>query len=466
MRDAMVHRGPDDAGSWTDERGRCALGHRRLSIVDLSPAGHGPMPNEDGTVWVSFNGEIYNHAALRPELEQRGHRFASRTDTEVIVHLWEEEGIRCVERLDGMFSLAIFDGRTGELFLARDRLGKKPLYYAQPPGGFVFGSEIKALLEHPAITPDLDEEAFHHYLTFVCTPAPMTMFQGVRKLAPAERMLVKPDGTTVSDVYWSPMDGPATDELDAMSEKELQERVLELLRGSIARRMMSDVPFGVFLSGGIDSSTNVALMSEYSDRPINTFTVGFKDHAAMNEMNYARIAAETFKTNHHEVLIDENDMIGYLENMVHHQDEPLADWVCIPLYFVSKLAHDNGMKVVQVGEGSDEQFCGYAGYMAYLKMYHKYWAPFRKYLPQPAQRLAAGAANLLSGMHPRLPVYADIIDRAARSREHFWSGAMVFPALMKSQLVDLDGIAAMQNDGHANMAGLIDPEYLKLDSFN
>src|SRR3954468_24879749 len=205
MRDTLVHRGPDDAGTWFDPRDRIALGHRRLSIVDLSPAGHNPMPNEDGTVWITFNGEIYNHAALRAELEAKGHRYRSHTDTETILHLYEEEGPRCVERMHGMFGIAIWDARKRELFLARDRLGIKPLYYAQPPGGFLFGSEIKALLEHPAVERDLDEEAFHHYLTFICTPAPLTMFKGIRKLAPAERMIVRADGTTESEIWWSPM---------------------------------------------------------------------------------------------------------------------------------------------------------------------------------------------------------------------------------------------------------------------
>src|SRR3954467_6174037 len=420
MRDAMIHRGPDDAGSWTDERHRCALGHRRLSIVDLSAAGHQPMANEDGTVWVSFNGEIYNHAALRPGLEARGHRFMSRTDTEVIVHLWEEEGIRCVERLDGMFSLAIFDGRTGELFLARDRLGKKPLYYAQPPGGFLFGSEIKALLEHPAITPDLDEEAFHHYLTFVCTPAPMTMFRGVRKLAPAERMLVKPDGTTVSDVYWSPMDGPSTAELDAMSEEDLQERVLELLRGSIAKRMMSDVPFGVFLSGGVDSSTNVALMSELMADPVRTFSVAFADHEKYNELEYARQIARRYGTDHHEVVIDWSDLTSFLPEMVHHQEEPIADWVCVPLYYVSKLARDSGTIVVQVGEGSDELFHGYETYMDAVTR-GRWWGPFQR-MPAPLRRGIARGATTVAQRSRRGLGSAQLVADAAAGRLPFWGG--------------------------------------------
>ncbi len=193
MRDEMVHRGPDDQGVWISPTGRAALGHRRLSIVDVSHFGHQPMSNEDGSVWVTFNGEIYNHSKLRDELQSRGHLYRSHCDTETIVHLYEEEGERCVERLDGMFALAIWDERRRRLLLARDRLGKKPLYWTKTAEGFVFASEIKALLRHPAISADLDLEAFYDYLTFVCTPAPSTMFAGVRKLAPAERMTISED---------------------------------------------------------------------------------------------------------------------------------------------------------------------------------------------------------------------------------------------------------------------------------
>ena len=434
MSDTMVHRGPDDAGAWTDERGRCSLGHRRLAIVDLSAAGHQPMGNEDGTVWVSFNGEIYNHQALRPALEQRGHRFASRTDTEVIVHLWEEEGIRCVERLDGMFSLAIFDGRTGELFLARDRLGKKPVYYAQPAGGFVFASEIKALLEHPAISPDLDEDAFHHYLTFVCTPAPMTMFAGIRKLAPAERMLVKPDGRIVSDVYWSPMAGPPTAELDAMSEAELETRLLELLRGSIEKRMMSDVPFGVFLSGGVDSSTNVALMSELMSDPVRTFSVAFAEYEEYNELQYARRVARRYGTDHHEVVIGSDDLASFLPEMVHHQDEPIADWVCVPLYYVSKLARDSGTIVVQVGEGSDELFHGYQNYVDAVARRRRYWEPFQR-VPSPVRSVAGRSALGLAGRVGRGRYHAQYVADAAAGRVPFWGGAIAWQGQMKDRML-------------------------------
>src|SRR3954451_6170759 len=248
MCDTISHRGPDDHGVKEFAADRVTLGHRRLSIVDLSPAGHNPMPNEDGTVWITYNGEVYNHRALRSELEAKGHKYRSQTDTETILHLYEEEGIRCVERLHGMFGLAIWDMNKRELFLARDRLGVKPVYYAQPGGGFVFGSEIKALLEHPAITADLDEEAFFHYLTFVCTPAPLTMFKGVKKLAPAESMVVKADGSITSGTWWSPMNDDAARDVPSTSEAQMEERLIELLRASIKKRMMADVPFGVFLS--------------------------------------------------------------------------------------------------------------------------------------------------------------------------------------------------------------------------
>ena len=370
MRELIHHRGPDDGGSWHSPEHRVALAHRRLSIIDLRPTGHQPMSNEDGTVWITFGGEIYNHMDIRPELEAKGHRYHSNTDTETIVHLYEEEGIRCLERLHGMFHLAIWDSRTRELHLARDRLGKKPLYYAQPSGGLVFGSEIKALLAHPALTAELDEEAFFHYLTFVCTPAPMTMFKGVRKLGPAERMTVRADGSTEIETFWSPFSEETADEVASMDEPELEERLLALLRESIRRRMMSDVPFGVFLSGGIDSSTNVALMSELMDAPVRTFSVGFEEqYARYNELEHARTIARKFGTDHHEVVIDAHDLESFLPELIYHQDEPLADWVAVPLHYVSKLARDNGTVVVQIGEGSDELFHGYQSYRSHARFH-------------------------------------------------------------------------------------------------
>ena len=438
MRDTMTHRGPDDRGVWSSSTGRVALGHRRLSIVDVSHSGHQPMSNEDGSLWVTFNGEIYNHATLRTELEERGHRYRSRCDTETIVHLYEEEGERCVERLDGMFALAVWDVRRRELFLARDRLGKKPLYWVRTPGGIAFASEIKALLRHPAVSADLDVSAFHDYLTFVCTPAPSTMFAGVSKLAPAERMTVGADGDIRSEIYWTPFCPQATEATAGRDENELEERLLELLRGSISKRMMSDVPFGVFLSGGVDSSTNVALMSELMSEPVRTFSVAFRQHERYNELEYAREIARLFKTDHHEVLIDVEDLVSFLPEMVHHQDEPIADWVCVPLYYVSKLARDSGTTVVQVGEGSDELFHGYQKYVDAVAKRRRYWEPFQR-VPPLVRGLVGSSAVALARHTGRGIVPAQYVANAAAGRQPFWGGAICYTGELKRQILAGNG---------------------------
>lgn len=434
MRDSMVHRGPDDGGVWSSPDHRVALAHRRLSIVDLSSAGKQPMCNEDGTVWITYNGEVYNHADLRAELEAKGHSYRSHTDTETILHLYEEEGPRCVERLQGMFAFAIWDARRRELFLARDRLGVKPLYYATPPGGFVFGSEIKALLKHPAISPDMDIEAFTHYLTFLTTPAPLTMFRGISKLAPAERLTVSESGEVSREIYWSPFSSDVSHQMARMSEPEMLDSMMQLLRTSIAKRMMSDVPFGVFLSGGVDSSTNVALMSELMNDPVRTFSVAFKDHVMYNELDYARVIARRFRTDHHEVLIDVKDLEGFIPDLVHHQDEPLADWVCVPLYFVSKLARDSGTIVVQVGEGSDELFHGYDHYVRSARLQRRVWEPLRR-LPRPLSRAAARCTNATSFRLGRGRGYGHVVEAAAEGQLPFWGGAICYRGFTKERVL-------------------------------
>jgi asparagine synthase (glutamine-hydrolysing) len=450
MADTMSHRGPDDSGTWSSGDGRVAFGHRRLSIVDLSTAGHQPMSNEDGTVWIAYNGEVYNHEALRRELERKGHRYRSHTDTETIIHLWEEEGPACVERLQGMFGLAIWDERKRELFLARDRLGIKPVYYSRPAGGFVFGSEIKALLAHPAISPELDEEAFFHYLTFVCTPAPMTMFEGVHKLAPGERMIVRPDGSTNSEIWWSPMSSSSAQEVSEMGEDEMEARLLELLRGSIEKRMMADVPFGVFLSGGVDSSTNVALMSELMDDPVRTFSVGFKEHEQYNEFEYAREIADRYGADHHEVILDPGDLQSFLPELIHHQDEPIADWVCVPLYFVAKLARDNDTIVVQVGEGSDELFHGYDNYIAAARFHRRVWQPFQR-VPRSLRSATGRMATGLSRRVGRGEVHAQSLVEAADSRLPFWGGAICYRGSLKERV-----LAGASNGGHPSSYQVVD----------
>ncbi|MDQ3936436.1 MAG: asparagine synthase (glutamine-hydrolyzing) [Actinomycetota bacterium] len=434
MRDTLPHRGPDDAGAWYSGPGRVALGHRRLSIVDLSAAGHQPMCNEDGTVWITYNGEVYNHAALREELEAKGHAYRSNTDTETIVHLYEEEGIDCVKRLQGMFGFAIWDARRRELFLARDRMGIKPVYYATPPGGFLFGSEIKAILRHPAMTAELDEEAFQSYLTFLCTPPPATLFAGVSKLAPAERMVVDARGSIRRDTFWTPFSEAALNEVPEMSEAEMEERLLDLLRASIEKRMMADVPFGVFLSGGVDSSTNVALMSEVMDSPVRTFSIAFHGDERTNELPYARQIAERFGADHHEVLIGESDLQDFLPELIYHQDEPIADYVCLPLYFVSKLARDSGTIVVQIGEGSDELFHGYDHYADYVSLGRRLWQPATR-LPRPLRVAAGRAATGLALRTGRGMTAAQLLVSAGRDQLPFWGGYIAYRGLLKDRVV-------------------------------
>lgn len=474
MRDTMTHRGPDGAGLWIASDGAVGLAHRRLSIIDLSTTADQPMPNEDESVWVTFNGEIYNHLGLRQQLVAAGHRFRTdHSDTEVLVHGYEEWGMEgLAQRIEGDYAFGLWDTRQRSLYVLRDRIGVKPLYFALPDGQLLFASEIKALLEHPAIGRDVDPIAMYHYLSFLTTPAPLTMFRGVFKLPAGHYLRIGEDGVLHAKRYWDALPGHSGLERelaglsDAAQESLLIDGVRGRLEAAVDKRMMSDVPFGVFLSGGVDSSTNVALMARLMDRPVDTFSVGFKDHTHLNELDYARKVSNEFRTNHREILIDERDMRGYLDDLIHHQDEPIADWVCIPLYFVSKLAKDSGVTVVQVGEGSDEQFCGYASYMGYLELYRRYWTPYRRWVPQALRRLAASAATAVSRPLPKLEVYADIFDRAARDREHFWSGATVFWDTLKSQLVRPGSIRA-EGDYRALIdCGLLPPSYLEPDTFN
>lgn len=474
MRDSMVHRGPDGAGIWLAPDASVGLGHRRLSIIDLSNAAAQPMTNEDGTVWVTFNGEIYNHAGLRAELIQAGHRFRTdHSDTEVLVHGYEEWGIEgLARRIEGDYGIGLWDSKRRQLHLLRDRIGVKPVYFSlQRPGRVVFASEIKAIIADPLAYADIDPTSMYHYLSFLTTPAPLTMFAGIYKVPAGFYLTFGERGLEKVARYWDaiPTSPSVAPEIARMSFDEQESYYVEgirtRLRAAVSKRMMSDVPFGVLLSGGIDSSTNVALMAELMNRPVQTFTVGFKDHTHLNEIDEARLVSKRFATDHHEVLIDERDMAGYLDQLIHSQDEPIADWVCIPLYFVSKLVRDSGTTVVQVGEGSDEQFSGYASYMGYLRLHERYWAPFKKWVPRIAQHGVAAAARLAARCRPSLDVYADIIDRAARDRHHFWSGATVFCNTTKQRLVHADKIGVNAPPRELLEQGLLPAEFLNLDSF-
>ncbi len=429
MRDVMSHRGPDDAGAELFDSGRLGLGHRRLSIVDLSPAGHNPMCGCEGRgAWVVFNGEIYNHAALREELSARGHRYRSRTDTETLLHLYEERGLDFVHDIEGDYAIALWDESEERLVLVRDRLGVKPLYFYQADGRLLFASEIKALLAHPSVTADVDEESLYHYLTFLTTPAPRTLFRGIQKLPAGHMLVAGRDGDARVTRYWDalPPESPDT----AATDEEQRAEILRLLRDSIRKRMMADVPFGVFLSGGVDSSANVALMSELTRQPVRTYTVGFSDHEELNELESARRIARDYRTDHHEVLIGERELRDFLPGLVYHQDEPIADPVCVPLYYVSKLARETGTVVVQVGEGADEIFSGYDKYVRYLSIQERFWRHAER-VPAAARRAASRVALPVLERTVKQRMAVELVRRLGADESLFWGSAVVFDESLK-----------------------------------
>ena len=433
MRDEMPHRGPDDAGSLIFDEGRGGLGFRRLSIIDLSEAGHQPMHGCRGEVWLVFNGEIYNHARLREGLQARGHVYASHTDSETILHLYEERGLDFVHEIEGDYAIALWDATREQLVLVRDRIGVKPLYFYHADGRFIFASEIKAILQHPSVTPDVDEESLYHYLTFLTTPAPRTLFRGINKIPAGHLAVIKRDGALELKKYWDALP-PERAMAEPRDEEECKAEILRLLRESITKRMMSDVPFGVFLSGGVDSSANVALMAEQMSRPVETFTVGFRDAEHLNELESARRIARDFKTNHHEVVIASEEMQKFLPDLVFHQDEPIADPVCVPLYYVSKLARDSGTIVVQVGEGADEIFSGYDNYVRHLKIYEKFWQHAER-IPHVMRRAASAVARPALEATGKKRAAIELIRRLGADEPLFWGGAIVYDETFKPRVL-------------------------------
>ena len=445
MRDTMVHRGPDGEGVWIAEDRRVGLAFRRLKIVDLSDRASQPMSNEDGSLRLVYNGEIYNHAEIRRELEEIGrHRwFTDHSDTEVILHAFEEWGIDCLHRLRGMFAFALWDGRSNDLWLARDRIGVKPLYYSVHDGRFVFASEIKALLQDPQQQRRVDEQAFYHYLSFLAAPAPSTLFAGISKLRPATWLRIGADGSTREQRYWDVWDH--VEPLNDASDAEIAERLLAELRTSVRLRKVSDVPVGVFLSGGIDSSTNAALFSEGERDAVKTFSVGYEgEHKSYrNEFDYARLMARHVGTDHYERVLSLDDLIDFLPLMIRLQDEPIADPVCVPVYYVSKLARDNGVIVCQVGEGADELFWGYPSWKTLLRLQRYDELP----VPNLFKRTAVAGMRLM-GWEGRREY--ELLRRACDGLPIFWGGAEAFPESAKRRLLsprlrrEFDGLSSWQ----------------------
>ncbi len=358
----LVHRGPDDEGFFLDRN--AGIGMRRLNIIDLA-TGHQPLSNEDERLWIVFNGEIYNYRELRTDLEKKGHRFATSTDTETIVHAYEEYGMDCVSKLNGMFTFAIWDKKEQKLILARDRLGVKPLYYYMSDRCLVFGSELKALLACPDVPRSIDFDALDTFLTFEYIPAPLSIFQGIKKLLPGH-LLVLQHSVVTTQQYWH-IACPGT-----RNGENPDQALYDLLKDAVRLRLVSDVPLGAFLSGGIDSSAVVCMMSEIMDRPVKTFSIGFDD-PSYNELQYARVVARHFETDHYELTI-KPDIVSLVEDLVRQLDEPLADVSIFPTYLVSKLAREH-VTVVLSGDGGDELFAGYDWYVANrLSQYYR-WLP-------------------------------------------------------------------------------------------
>jgi len=438
MRDALSHRGPDGAGLWTE--GPVGLGHRRLAIVDVG-GGHQPMTNEDGAVWITYNGEIYNHAALRPELEARGHRYRTRSDTETILHLYEEEAERCVEKLQGMFAFALWDRKHKKLLLARDRLGIKPLYYAVTDDELLFASEIKAILAAGSIRPAFNEAILPEFLATRFVSGRETFFQGIRKLLPGRTLSWSPDEGFLERRYWQL---PLTSTQVGASLEEEATGVREALSNAVQSHLMSDVPLGLFLSGGLDSSGLAALMAPMVKEPIRTFSVGFAE-AEANELPYARLMARSIGAEHREVVASPEEFFNALPRLIWHEDEPIAFTSSVPLYFVSRLAREH-VKVVLTGEGSDELFLGYPWYRAtaWNERLGRIYFPLT---PRPLR----GAARRITRRLPRpLRRYAErsVLALDPGPRGLFYENFAVFPDRLRQGLL-ADGALLNGRDPYA-----------------
>lgn len=425
MRDVLRHRGPDGEGLWVE--GPVGLGHRRLAIVDVA-GGHQPMANEDDTAWIVYNGEIYNHAALRPGLEARGHGYRTRSDTETILHLYEEEGERCVERLRGMFAFAVWDRARRRLLLARDGLGIKPLYYAVTDHELLFASEIKAILAAGTIRPAFNEAILPEFLATRFVSGEETFFRGVRKVLPGRTLSWSLAEGFQEHRYWRlPIDSDG-------SAAGLEERASEVrarLEAAVRSHLMSDVPLGLFLSGGLDSSGLAALMAPMVKEPIRTFAVGFADLGA-NELAYARLAARAVGAEHREVVVSPGEFFHALPSLIWHEDEPIAFPSSVPLYFVSRLAQGY-VKVVLTGEGADELFLGYNWYRVTAwneRLGRPYWSLVPGGVRQEVSRLTRGlpkpvrryAERTFLALHPG-------------PRSLFYENFAVFPEVLQQHLV-------------------------------
>ena len=451
MRETLIHRGPDDDGLYISPDKKLGLGFRRLAIIDLSKAGNQPMANEDKTLWLVFNGEIYNFQEIKEELIKKGHQFKSKTDSEVLLHLYEEKGEKCLDDLNGMFAFAIWDEKQRKLFAARDRLGIKPFYYYYKNGIFLFGSEIKAILKHPYVERGPDLEGISHYLTFACTPAPYTLFKNIRKLPAAHYLTLDKFGHLETHRYWSPIQNTEYRIQNAQQTEQFYvSKVRELLQDSIERQMVSDVPFGCFLSGGIDSSTNAVLMSQAMGAPVETFSISYFEQSEKkgsaerseagsykvlpqyDEFEYSRKIAQILGSKKHESLVGQEEFLDWLPKLASYTDDPNGDWVCFPVYYLAKLFRDNKVIMGQVGEGSDELFNGYDRDLIFYNFWKKFWR-FAEKLPRFIKIIPYFLSKILPKSSLVLP--KELLRRLAYHKPLFYGGANAFSAYDKQFLL-------------------------------
>ena len=429
MRDVLIHRGPDDVGEYIrplDEKGPYVfLGHRRLSIIDLA-GGHQPLSNEDGTVWVVFNGEIYNFIELREKLKGRGHQFRTHSDTEVIAHAYEEYEENCFQYFNGMFAIGIWDGKGNRLVLARDRLGKKPLYYSDIHEAFLFASELKAIVSYPSFPKKVDPLSFMKYLFFEFIPSPHTIFADAKKLPPASYLVWNGDGIEVKE-YWSPFVSQKIEE--KFSETEAKRRMMELLGQSVKRRLISDVPLGIFLSGGIDSSTVAVLAEKEEPGKIETFSIGFED-TSFDESRYALLASQHIGTKHHEQIMRPTDLLDLIPHLPDILDEPMADASILPTYLLSKFTREY-VKVALGGDGGDELFAGYPTYLAhkFARQYERFIAPFHPMLTFLGNLLPVSDNNISFDF--KVKKFLSGIGYPDSIRNFVWLGSFSFPDLLQ-----------------------------------
>lgn len=461
MANALNHRGPDDEGYFLSDDKKVALGHKRLSIIDLSSVAKQPFFNENRKICVICNGEIYNFRSLKRKLLDNKHKFISKSDSEVIPHLYEEKGIGFLEEIDGMFAMAIWDSTISKLFLVRDRLGNKPLYYQNYGNGLLFSSEVNSLTKHPKSSKDISFKSIYHYLTFLSSGPEDAIYKDIKKVKPGYYISVDLDGVIEKKIYWN-----ITESNDhEYSFDYCKSELLRILSDSIYKRTMSDVDYGVFLSGGVDSSANVALMNERVKDKINTFSVGIKNQE--NELEYARTIAKKYCTNHREIMLGDNDFIDALEILPEIQDEPLSDPVCIPLYYISKLAKENNVKVIQVGEGSDEIFFGYNHYQNYYNFYKNFWVKFNK-LPYGIKKAFFNSLGVFLSIEKK-----EILRRAVENQPLFLTGSNAFWEIEKKKILkdcsgfrDLDSSFIVQEiilDGKKTVDNRFDLEMSYID---